>query len=49
MLLILRAVFLRNNMSALKHEDFVSQAILELLAGECTSEYEVPLFVLILA
>lgn len=40
--------FLRNNLSALKHEDFVLQAILDLLAGECISEYEVSLFVLIL-
>ena len=36
--------FLRNNLSALKHKDFVSQAILELLAGECISEHAVPSF-----
>jgi len=39
-MLILRVVvffFLRNNLSALKHKDFVSQATLELQAGECIS------------
>ena len=36
-MLILRFVFffLRNNLSAFKHKDFVSQATLELQAGEC--------------
>ena len=42
LLLILQTVFLRHNLSALGHKDFVLQVILELLAGECISEYEVP-------
>ena len=44
LLFILRAVFLRNNLTAPKHKDFVSQAILQLLASECIFEHAVPPF-----
>ena len=36
--------FLRNYLSTLKQNDVVSQAIPQLLAGECISEHAVPPF-----
>ena len=37
-------VFLPNNLSAIKHREFVSQAIEELLANKCIQEHDKPTF-----